>query len=315
MGIRFQLDNWNLKLKVCFESSITKLFSKVALIIKAKDESFVGLGEVATLGDVAEHKSLLETKLIPHYLETGEILRSGSASAGLFCAIKDLEAKQKGIPLWKLYGGTKKPVPVGITIGLENDIDKLLEKIDASLWAKRIKLKVTHETKPELFEEIFKTFPKAPISIDANQSFDDEPLFIDKYPFLMIEEPMKGLRKNADFQDKIDTPVCLDESIRSIEDCKEAISLKSGRIVSIKFSQVGRDAFEINRLCKEAGIGCWAGGYLESAIGRAHNLALATLDNFIYPSDVTTGMFSNDLFEIKQKDGFAVPSDNPGIGF
>ncbi|GEM_PF-6566019 len=305
----------SLKFKNPFISPVWNLATRDTHLISAESNSLTGLGEVATLGNIAEHKSLLETKIIPHYLKTGEILNYGAAGAGLFCALKDLEAKQKGIPLWKLYGGTKKAVPVGVTIGLEENMDNLLKKIDEYLWAKRIKLKVTPETKKEVFDQIFKTFPKAPISIDANQSFDDEPLFLDKYPFLMIEEPMKGLELNAKFQSKISIPVCLDESIRSPDDCRKALKLKAGKIVSIKFSQLGSDAFEINRLCKEAGIGCWAGGYLESAVGRAHNLALATLDNFIYPSDVSTGMFVDDLFQIEHSDGFIVPSDEPGIGF
>lgn len=314
MAISFKLENWNLKFKENFESPLANLSSKIALIIKAMDTNFTGFGEVATLGDIKEQQALLETKLVPHYLKTGEIIGTGPASAGLFCALKDLEAKQEGIPLWRLYGGSKRPIPVGVTIGFQKNLDSLLKRIEESLWAKRIKLKVSPETKPEVFDELFKAFPKAPISLDANQSFDEEPLYLDKYPFLMIEEPMKRLELNAKFQAKIGIPVCLDESIRSIDDCKEALRLKAGKIVSIKFSQVGSKAFEINRLCQDAGVGCWAGGMLESAVGRSHNLALATLDNFIYPSDVSTGMFVDDLFQIEHRDGFIVPSDELGIG-
>lgn len=313
--MEFSLKSFSLHFANIFSSKLASLSDKNCLIVETRDESFTGLGEVAILGDISEQQALLETKLIPHYLQTGEILETGPASAGLFCALKDLEAKQKGIPLWRLYGGSKRPIPVGVTIGFQKNTDSLLKRIEESLWAKRIKLKVSPETKLEVFDEIFKAFPKAPISLDANQSFDEEPLYLDKYPFLMIEEPMKGLELNAKFQAKIGIPVCLDESIRSIDDCKEALRLKAGKIVSIKFSQVGSSAFEINRLCQDEGVGCWAGGMLESAVGRSHNLALATLDNFMYPSDVSTGMFSNDLFKIEPRDGFIIPGDEPGIGF
>lgn len=251
------------------------------------------------------------------------------AKAGLDLAWWDLYAKSQKEPLWRVLGGKSNTVAVGADFGVMESIDVLLETIDGAVKAgyKRIKLKYRPGWDMDMIAAVRETFPEAVFHIDCNSAYtlDDLPMFkkLDRYNLEMIEQPLMhdDLIDHSELQRKIATPICLDESITSPEKARRAIKIKACRWVNIKPGRVGgtTKALEVHNICEEAGIPCWVGGMLESSVGASHCVALATLSNIKYPSDV----FPSDRF---YKDDLSNPpitlsgpseakaSMQPGIG-
>lgn len=218
------------------------------------------------------------------------------AKAALDTAWWSLHAQQANRPLHELLGAIRTEVPVGADFGVMDRIDDLLEDVDRAVEQKfpRIKLKFRPGWDIPMLEAVRERQPTHPIHIDCNSGYrlSDADLFqqLDRFNLEMIEQPLQhdDVVDHAELQRRIETPVCLDESIVSLDRARQAIQLGSCRYVNVKPGRVGglTNAVAIHNLCADAGIPCWVGGMLESAVGAAHCVALAMLDNFTYPPDI-----------------------------
>lgn len=220
------------------------------------------------------------------------------AIAGVETAIWDLEARKRNLPLWQHLGGTQEQINCGVSIGLQESPEVLLEKVtrEVNSGYQRIKLKIQPGEDVELVKIIRSNFPNIRLSVDANSAYrldQDVDIFqkLDEFGLLMIEQPLTAgdLVDHAKLQKQIITPICLDESITSIRDAQHALELGSCRIINIKLGRVGghAEARKIQRFAADNGVPVWCGGMLESGIGRAHNIAMSTLPGFTLPGDVS----------------------------
>ncbi len=252
------------------------------------------------------------------------------AKAAVETACWDLEAKKVGLPLWKHLGGVRTDISCGVSIGIQNTPAALLEKVEKELAAgyQRIKIKIKAGWDVNIVEQVRRRFPGIRLMADANSAYtlSDVPLFkaLDQFDLMMIEQPLAhdDIFDHAKLQKQISTPICLDESIRVREDAQHAIALASCRIVNLKLGRVGghSQAKEVERVCRESQIPVWCGGMLESGIGRAHNLAMATLEGFTLPGDVSASAryWKEDIIDppvtVSSRGTITAP-DKPGIGF
>ena len=219
------------------------------------------------------------------------------AKAALENALWDAEAKSTNQPLWKLLGGTRTEIDCGVSIGIQDSHEQLLEKIETELAAgyQRIKIKVKPGWDLEVLAKIRKRWPRILLSCDANSAYRPSDLDhlkkFDEFELLMIEQPLwhDDIFHHAKLQRELKTAICLDESIRHARDAETAIELKACRIINIKVGRVGgfSEAIAVHNLCERKQIPVWCGGMLETGIGRAHNIALSSLSNFKLPGDVS----------------------------
>jgi len=252
------------------------------------------------------------------------------AKAAIETACWDLEAKRAGLPLWKHLGGVNKEIPCGVSIGIQDSPESLLEKIEKELadGYQRIKIKIKPGWDIDIVRRLRERFPEIRLMGDANSAYalSDVKVFkaLDEYDLMMIEQPLAhdDIFDHAELQKQIRTPVCLDESVRTVEDAKHAIELGACRIINVKLGRVGghSQAKRVERVCREGGIPIWCGGMLESGIGRAHNIAMATLEGFTLPGDVSASAryWEEDIIEppvTVSARGTIAASDKPGIGF
>ena len=231
------------------------------------------------------------------------------AKAGLDLAWWDLYARSQGKPLWKLIGGKADVVDVGADFGVTESVDELLTEVAGAEEAgfKRVKLKCRPGWDVDIISAVRRAFPDVVMHVDFNSAYtlDNLPMFreLDRYDLTMIEQPLAhdDLLDHATLQQEIRTPVCLDESIVSVDKARKAIQLGACQWINIKLGRVGglTNAVAIHDLCQEAGMPCWVGGSIESAVGQAHNIALATLPNIRYPADIfpSSRFYQQDLAE------------------
>jgi len=218
------------------------------------------------------------------------------AKAGLEIAWWVLKAKMDSKPLHRLIGGESQQVSVGADIGVQENVDALLKKIELAIEEgyPRVKLKFRLGMDVNMLKAVRDAFPNYTFHIDCNASFTLKHLDIfkqiDRLELAMIEQPLhySDLVDHAELQRHIETPICLDESVNSVKAAEDAIRLKSCRYMNIKLGRVGGllNAVKIHDMCEEAGIPCWVGGMFESAIGSGVSAELATLRNFKYPADI-----------------------------
>ena len=219
------------------------------------------------------------------------------AKATLENAIWDLEAQREGISLSRLLGGVREIIPCGVSLGIQATIPELLANIEKELAAgyQRIKLKCKPGWDVEVFEKVRNRWPGITLSCDANSAYKlkdaDHLVTFDAFDLLMIEQPLwhDDFYYHSMLQKRLDTPICLDESIRNRRDALAAIEMESCKIINIKLGRVGgfSEAIAVHNAAHERGIPVWCGGMLESGIGRSHNIALSTLENFTLPGDVS----------------------------
>ncbi len=252
------------------------------------------------------------------------------AKAALENALWDLEAQMRKIPLYEFLGGTRETLACGVSIGLQPTVEKLLEKVELELSRgyQRIKLKCKPGLDRKLFEAVRNRWPDIVLSCDANSAYrlrDIEHLVsFDEFKLLMIEQPLwaDDFYFHAMLQQRLDTAICLDESIRNRRDSLAAIEMESCRIINIKLGRVGgfSEAIAIHNATQERGVPVWCGGMLETGIGRAHNIAMSTLANFSLPGDVSASSryWAEDIIEpevtVTSMGEIHVPS-TPGRGF
>ena len=276
---------------------------------------------------------VLEKLLAPAALQGASfayIRGNRMAKAAIETAQWDLEARRRNVPLATLLGGTRSEIPSGVSIGLQDSIDGLLRKVETEVAAgyQRIKIKIKPGRDLELLAAVRSRFPDIALMADANSAYTlaDTPRLrrFDAFQLTMIEQPLAhdDIADHARLQQEIETPVCLDESIRSAADARHAIEMGACRIINLKIGRVGghAEAGEIEAVCRERGIGLWCGGMLEAGIGRAHNIAIASRAGFTMPGDVsaTARYWAEDVVEppvtVSSRGTIAVPT-RAGIGF
>jgi O-succinylbenzoate synthase len=251
------------------------------------------------------------------------------AKAALDLAWWDLEARRRGQPLYRLLGGQRKGVDVGADFGIMESIDLLLAAIAKAVDAgfKRVKLKYRPGWDLDMVAAVRQAFPNLVAHIDCNSAYtlDAAPMFkkLDAYGLAMIEQPLMhdDLIDHATLQRQIRTPICLDESITSPDRARKAIATKACGWINIKPPRMGgmTPALAVHNLCREAGMPCWVGSMLESALGARQCLALATLPNFVYPADFfpTDRFYHEDLSDprtVLDGPGYAENREVPGCG-
>jgi O-succinylbenzoate synthase len=252
------------------------------------------------------------------------------AKATLENAIWDLEAQREGVSLSHLIGGVRETIPCGVSLGIQSSISELMTVIERELAAgyQRIKLKCKPGWDTEVFERVRNRWPGIMLSCDANSAYRlrdaDHLATFDAFDLLMIEQPLwhDDFYYHSMLQKRLQTPICLDESIRNRRDALAAIEMESCRIINIKLGRVGgfSEAIAVHNAAQERGIPVWCGGMLESGVGRSHNIALSTLENFTLPGDVSASAryWVEDIIEpevtVSSAGEIAIP-DTPGRGY
>ena len=252
------------------------------------------------------------------------------AKAALENAIWDLEAQIEKAPLYELLGGTKKRIACGVSIGMQPTMAQQLRKVEREVNAgyQRIKLKCQPGWDVEMLEAVRKRWPKIMLSVDANSAYRmrdfDHLVDFDRFNLLMIEQPLwaDDFYYHSMLQKRLETAICLDESIRNRRDALAAIDMESCRIINIKNGRVGgfSEAIAVHNAAMERGIPVWCGGMLETGIGRAHNIALSSLPGFTLPGDVSASKryWAEDIIEpeveVSSKGEIIVPT-SAGRGF
>ncbi len=339
-----------LPLKQPFITALNTVDERILLITEVTfQDGKIGWGECSAFDtpwyteetiDTCLH--VLSKYLIPALYELGEFEHPKAihalfkryrghhmAKSAIETAVWDGYAKSLERPLFQVLGGKSGDIEVGTAIGMQSDEEALLQRIQEAvdIGYRRIKLKVKPGEDLEVLETVRSHLPDVPLIVDANSSYTlaDSDLLkqMDRYNLLMIEQPLgsRDFVEHAELQKVLDTPICLDESITSFEAAQTAIALKSAQILAVKLSRVGglAEAIRIHDLCKRNGIEVWAGGMIESGVGKAHNMALATLDGFAYPGDIAASSkyWEKDIItpEIGVQGGKIVLPDQPGIGY
>lgn len=256
--------------------------------------------------------------------------RNNMAKAALEGAIWDLYAQKTEQSLSKALGGTREQIDTGISIGLQKTNKDLLASIEKALdiGYKRIKIKIDRKYDTELLDVIREQYPELPLMIDANSSYTladlDHLKTFDNYNLMMIEQPLgdDDIYEHMQLQSQLKTPICLDESIHSLENAKNAIKIGSCKVINIKPGRVGglSEAVRIHDYCLKHQIPVWCGGMLESGIGRAQNIALASLPGFSIPGDISASSryWAEDIIkpEVVTENGMInVTLDKAGIGY
>jgi o-succinylbenzoate synthase len=229
---------------------------------------------------------------------TAHIRGHRMARGGLEAAAWDLQARLDNQPLWQtIGGGARREIPCGVSIGIQNSVDQLLDKIAVELAAgyQRIKMKIKPGWDVEVVRQVRARFPSIKLMADANSAYtlaDAGRLKqLDEFYLMMIEQPLAhdDIIDHATLQSKLETPICLDECIRSAHHAEQAIRLRACGILNIKLGRVGgfAEARRVHDVAQAAGVPVWCGGMLEAGVGRAHNIALSTLPNFVLPGDVS----------------------------
>ena len=253
------------------------------------------------------------------------------AKAAVEMASWELAARADGVPLAKKLGGNRDRIRVGISLGIQKSPKALVEKARAALERgyRKVKIKIKPGADVEYVRAVRKALGgEAPLMADANNAYTLETaeslVALDELGLMMIEQPLAwdDLLRHAELQKRLKTPLCLDESITSLDRAADMIALGSGRIVNIKPGRVGGFAasIAIHDLCAAHGIPVWCGGMLESGVGRAHNVALASLPNFTLPGDVSPSerYWDEDIVDpewtMDREGWIEVPVDQPGLG-
>ena len=332
-----------------FETSFGRTYSRRILLVTAHCDGVDGWGEcVAGEGPFFSSEWIESTwptltkYLIPMLL--GQRINSARecpallarvrghrmAKAALENALWDAEAAQKQQPLWKLLGGTRRQIPCGVSIGIQDSIEQLLEKIQMELDAgyRRIKVKVKPGWDINVLERIRSRWSGITLSCDANSAYTLDQVEhlrkFDQFNLLMIEQPLwhDDIYYHARLQKELRTAICLDESIVSARSAAFAAETGACRIINIKVGRVGgfSEALAVHNVCQSHSIPVWCGGMLETGVGRAHNIALSTLPNFSLPGDVSASKryWKEDIIDPEVEvspQGMIAISDQPGTGY
>ena len=311
-----------------FETSFGVEEIEEHIIIRAEGEGITGWGEcVASSGPWYSYETnvtawhVLTDFMLPALFSAplerpqdfpervGRVRGHPMAKAGLEGALWDWQGKASGKSLATLFGATRDRIPVGVSIGLQASVEALLDRAGKYLAEGygRIKIKIKPGKDIELVRAMRERFPDLKLQVDANSAYrlSDVPLFVemDRYDLLLIEQPLSNddIYQHSILQRELKTPICLDESIHSVDDALAALELGACRIINIKAGRVGgfSEAIKIHDLCAARAALVWCGGMLETGIGRAGNVALAALPGFSLPGDISASRryYREDLVE------------------
>ena len=340
----------NLRLVHFFETSFGRTYERRIILVRVEDaDGAEGWGEI-TCGETPSYSdewtdaAWVTTEKILAPMVVGKEVENAAAvwglmkkvrghrmsKAGIETACWDLEAKKLDMPLWRHIGGTRSEIECGVSIGIQDSVEQLLGKIKTELDAgyRRIKIKIAPGWDYDVIKRARDEFGDIRLMGDANSAYTlgDVDLFkrMDEFDLMMFEQPLShdDMLDHSKLQSQIKTPICLDESIKSPEDARKAIELKAGRIINVKLGRVGghAQAKQVEEVCRTANIPIWCGGMLESGIGRAHNIAMSTLEGFTHPGDVSASKryWHEDIIEPAVEvtpDGTIIAPEKPGIGF
>jgi O-succinylbenzoate synthase len=331
-----------------FETSFGREEVRQTIVVAVRGEGLTGWGEAATsAGPWYEYETVETCWYVLHeFLGPSVVGREvaapedvarlmaavrghNMAKMGLEAAVWDLLGQAQGRSIAQLLGGLRERVAVGVSIGVQDSVAALLARID-EFWAQgysRIKIKIRPGWDAAVLSQVRERFPDVPLMADANSAYTladiDMLAALDEFDLMMIEQPLAhdDLVDHAELQRRLRTPVCLDESVPSLAAARAALALGSGCIVNIKPGRVGglRVARAIHDLCRERDVAVWCGGMLETGIGRAHNVALASLPGFSLPGDISASAryFHQDIVEpafVVNDDGTMDVPTGPGIG-
>lgn len=346
---RVVLRHLSMQLKAPFTTSFGTTTEKQFLLVEVyDDEGNVGYGESTAMADPMYNEETLKTNhhllrdyLIPIVLGSEinhpddciplfqPIRRNLMAKAAIEGAIWDLYANRENLSLSRAIGGEKTSIPVGVSIGIQPDIPSMLKQVEGFLadGYQRMKVKIKPGFDVDVIEAIRKEFGPIPLMADANSAYtlNDIELLkqLDPFELMMIEQPLAhdDIIDHAILQRELSTPICLDESIHTVEDARKALELGSCRIINIKVGRVGGLSLskQLHDYCLSRNVPVWCGGMLESGVGRAHNVAITTLPGFTLPGD-TSGSnryWVEDIIEpeVVVKNGFIEVPTTPGLGF
>jgi O-succinylbenzoate synthase len=250
------------------------------------------------------------------------------AKATVECALRDLFARSAGVPLGKALGGTREAIEVGVSLGISPTAADTVENVRRHVEQgyRRIKLKIEPGCDAERLAAVRDAFPDITLTVDANAAYtlaDTDTLrSFDAFGLDYIEQPLhhEDLVAHAALAKELKTPICLDESIRSTADAKAAFALGACRVINVKIGRVGGhgEAVRIHDAAREAGVPVWCGGMLEAGVGRAHNVAIASLPGFSKPGDTSSSSryFEEDVVEpaLEASNGLMPVPSGPGTG-
>jgi O-succinylbenzoate synthase len=337
-----------MKLKTPFTTHLETVHERQGIIIEVMNrEGVSGFGEVVAFSSPWYTEETVQTSLhmlkeffipmlftsrVEHPSEITPIFnrlrRNFMAKAGLEMAMWDLYAKERNQSLSSLLGGTQNTIPSGVVVGAKSMKDTL-SQIERNLenGYKRVKVKISPENDYDYIKSIRNHFPDVQLMADANSAYTLKDInrlkALDEFGLLMIEQPLgyDDIVEHAKLQSFIQTPICLDESIVTIDDAKKAVELGSCRIINIKAGRVGgiQTVKDIHDYCLEKGVPVWCGGMLEFGISRAHNIAIASLPNFTIAGDISASSryWEEDITtpEVNVQKGMIDVPSSPGIGF
>ena len=338
-----------MKLVKPFETSFDRTYERRVLLVEAHADGVSGWAEATVDADPFYSYETIETAwhilrdfLWPmvrgrEFASAADIYDSlarvrghNMAKGGLETAAWDAEARQKGVPLWKLLGGTRQEIPCGVSIGIKPTIGELLDAVTEEIRAgyQRIKVKIKRGWDAEPLAALRERFPRVRLMGDANCDYTQKDIphlkSFERFFLMMLEQPLAydDLYAHRALQQVTSTPICLDECIHSYAHARAAIEMGACKIINIKLGRVGGHtaARRIHDLCREQGIPVWCGGMLESGIGRAHNIAMSTLENFTLPGDVSASKryWKEDIIEpaveVSPQGTIRAP-ERPGIGY
>lgn len=338
-----------IRLRNPFETSFGKTWDRRIILVQVHSDGLSGWGEV-TAGEgpyynpeTTDTSWLILSKFIEP-LVSGASLDSPRdlpalltpirghemAKAAVENALWDIEAQRQGMPLAGLLGGSRAEIPCGVSIGIQPSPEELNEVIHRELAGgyQRIKIKIKPAKDLEFIRAVRKQFPGIRLMVDANSAYRLEDAahlkHFDEFDLMMVEQPLAwdDIFDHSRLQSQLRTPVCLDESIHNAHHANAALQIGACRVINIKLGRVGghTEARRIEELCRGHKIPVWCGGMLESGIGRAHNIAMSSLEGFVLPGDVSASKryWEEDIIdpevEVSPQGTIRVPS-RPGLGY
>lgn len=343
-----ELHHIRMRLRAPFETSFGATLDREAILVRVACEGLEGWGEcvAGARPDYSYETTVTAWHLLTDFLAPAilsqdletvaqyeEAVRSlrghPMAKAGLEIALWDLLARRAGKPLAEYLGGRLGTVRAGVSVGIQPNRRQLVETVGQFVQAGYVRVKIKIRPGRDLAEvrDVRRSFPTLMLQVDANSAYrlEDVSLFkaLDELDLQMIEQPLgeSDLLDHSRLQSQLRTPICLDESIRDLDHARWALELGSCQVINIKPGRVGglAEARRIHDLCKAREIPVWCGGMLETGIGRAANIALATLPNFKLPGDISASdrYYEEDLVDepfVLNADGTLPVPTRSGIG-
>ncbi len=327
-----------LPLKRPFTTSFGTSTHKECVLVRAVgDDGVEGWGECTAMERpaysaewVAGAWLVLRDHLVPAALagRPSGVRGHPMAAAALEVAVTDLELRRKGVSMAEHLGGVRDRVPCGVSLGIEENVDDLLRLARGFVTAgyRRVKLKIEPGRDVDVVRAVREALPDTPLSVDANAAYTPETadalLVLDDFGLEYVEQPLPedDLLGHIRLQQRMATPICLDETVTSAAVTRTAIDLGACRVINVKLGRVGglAEALRIHEVARAAGVPLWCGGMLETGVGRAANVALASLPGFTLPGDTSASdrYFDRDLTEpfVLEPDGTMRVPDGPGLG-